>query len=266
VLHGDPSPPPPKGHSPPVFGSYPLQPNGCIDQDVKPPIFVPCLLWPNGWMDQDATWLGGRSRPRRHCIRWRPSPAKGIQPQFLAYVCCGQMTGWIEMPLRMEVGLGPDDIVLDGDPTPLKRAKHPHFSTHVYCGQTAGWIKIPLGTEIELGPGHVVLDGELAPTSKKGVQRHPIFGPCLLWPSSRSSQPSRLCVRWGPSTPPQKGAEAPNFRPTSNCDQRAAWIKMPLGTEGRRPTRHCVRWGPSSPSLKGHSPLIFGECPLWPNG
>jgi len=26
------------------------------------------------------------------------------------------MAGWIKMPLGMEVGLGPDDIVLDGDP------------------------------------------------------------------------------------------------------------------------------------------------------
>ena len=28
------------------------------------------------------------------------------------------MAGWIKMPLRMEVGLPPDDIVLDGDPAP----------------------------------------------------------------------------------------------------------------------------------------------------
>ena len=31
------------------------------------------VLWPNGWMDQDATWHGGRSRPRPHCVRWGPS-------------------------------------------------------------------------------------------------------------------------------------------------------------------------------------------------
>jgi len=57
-----PSSPPPKGHSPPIFGPY--------------------LLWPNGCMDQDATWHGGRSRPRPHCARWGatcPSP-KGAQP------------------------------------------------------------------------------------------------------------------------------------------------------------------------------------------
>jgi len=35
-LDGDPAPPPPKGHSPSIFG--------------------PHLLWPNGWMDQGTTW------------------------------------------------------------------------------------------------------------------------------------------------------------------------------------------------------------------
>jgi len=35
VLDGDPGPPPPKGHSPPIIGLY--------------------LLWPNGLMDDDAT-------------------------------------------------------------------------------------------------------------------------------------------------------------------------------------------------------------------
>jgi len=65
------------------------------------------------------------------------------------------------MPLDVEVGLGPDDFVFDGDPaTPRKRAHIPtHFLAHVYCGQTAGWMKTPLGTEVDLGPGHIVLDG-----------------------------------------------------------------------------------------------------------
>ena len=30
----------------------------------------------------------------------------------------GQMVGWIGMPLGTEIGLGPGDIVLDGDPAP----------------------------------------------------------------------------------------------------------------------------------------------------
>jgi len=43
-------------------------------------------------------------------------------------VYCGQTVGWIKMKLGMEIGLGPDHIVLDGDPPP-KRGKvlHPNF-------------------------------------------------------------------------------------------------------------------------------------------
>ena len=76
------------------------------------------------------------------------------------------------MPLGMEVGLSPVDVVLDGDPAPPKRCMAgPQFSAHVYCGQTAGWMKMPLGMEADLGPGHIVLDGVPAPA--KGVQEPP---------------------------------------------------------------------------------------------
>jgi len=33
-------------------------------------------------------------------------------------VMCGQTAGWIKMPLGTDVGIGPGDIVLDGDPAP----------------------------------------------------------------------------------------------------------------------------------------------------
>ena len=58
-------------------------------------------------------------------------------------VYCGQTVGWIRMPLSTEIGLGPGDIVLDGDPTQLPHRKgrsSPHFSGHVYCGQTVAHI------------------------------------------------------------------------------------------------------------------------------
>jgi len=85
-----------------------------------------------------------------------------------------------------EVGLGPDHIVLDEDPAPLK-VHSPPFSAHVCCDQTAGWIKMPLGTKVGLGPGHIVLDRDPARPPSKGA--HPlIFGPCLLWPNGRPSQ------------------------------------------------------------------------------
>ena len=95
------------------------------------------------------------------------------------------------MPLGVEVGLGPGDIVLDGDqasPTPSQKRGTAPFLAHVYCGQMAGWIKTPLGTEVGLGPGDTVLDGDAAPlSSNKGAQPL-IFGPCLLWPSGLMDQ------------------------------------------------------------------------------
>jgi len=37
---------------------------------------------------------------------------------------CGQTVKWIKMPLGTEVGLGPDNIVLDGNPaSPRKGAQ-----------------------------------------------------------------------------------------------------------------------------------------------
>ena len=68
-------------------------------------------------MDQDATWYGGRPQPRGLCVRWGPNPSP--QKRFSAHVDCGQTAAWIKMQLGTEVGLRPDDIVLDEDPAPL---------------------------------------------------------------------------------------------------------------------------------------------------
>jgi len=96
VLDGDPAPIAKKGTEP-------------------PPDFRPISLRPNGWMHQDTNWFGGRPQLRGLCVRWRPSPLSR-KGQFSAHVYCGQTAAWIKMPLGTEVGLGPDDIVLDGDP------------------------------------------------------------------------------------------------------------------------------------------------------
>ena len=68
--------------------------------------------------------------------------------QFPADVCCGQVTGWLNMALGMEVGLRPGHIVLDSEPAPLpkKGADAPQFLADYYCGQTAVYIRMPLGT------------------------------------------------------------------------------------------------------------------------
>jgi len=41
------------------------------------------------------------------------------------------MTGWTKVPLGTEVGLGPDYIVLDGDPAPPKGAQPPIFGLYL---------------------------------------------------------------------------------------------------------------------------------------
>jgi len=110
-----------------------------------------------------------------------PPPLEGHSPQFSAHVRCGQMAGWIKMPLETEVGLGPGDFVLDGDPA----SRHP-ILTHVYnCGQTSGWMKMSLGTEVHLSPGHTVLDGDPAPP--KG-HSNPLFSAHVSCGHGRPSQ------------------------------------------------------------------------------
>ena len=57
-----------------------------------------------------------------------PAPPKKVHsplPQFSAHVYCGQMAGFIRIPLGTEVGLSPGDIVLDGDPAPPAKNDSP---------------------------------------------------------------------------------------------------------------------------------------------
>ena len=62
-----------------------------------------------------------------------PLPAAS-PPQFSANVRCGQTAGWIKMALGMEVGLGPGDIVLDGNPAPSQKGAELPVLARVYCG------------------------------------------------------------------------------------------------------------------------------------
>jgi len=129
-----------------------------------------------------------------------------------------------------EVGLGPGDSVLDGDPAPSpQRGWSPQFSAHFYCGQTAGCIKMPLGVEVGLSTGDVVLDGDPAPLPKKEVEP----------------------ARW----------RSPQFSADVCCGQTAGGIKMALGIE--------VGLGPVHIALDGDTaplPKIGAELPpnFWP--
>jgi len=57
------------------------------------------------------------------------------------------------------------------------------------------------------------------PSPRKGAQHPPLFSPCVLWPDGWMDQdttwyggrprPKRHRVRWGPTSPPQKGTQQP---------------------------------------------------------
>jgi len=84
------------------------------------------------------------------------------------------------MPLGKEVGLGPGDTVLDGDPDPPRKVAHhnptfrpmsivtkqsPIAATAEFCCIVflSIWIKMPLAKEVGLGPGDTVLHGDPDP-------------------------------------------------------------------------------------------------------
>ena len=148
----------------------------------------------------------------------------------MTLVYCGQTVGWIKMKLGTEVGLGPGDIMLDGDPTPPPLKGHSsQFSANVHCGQTAGWTKLPLSMKVGLGPCDFVFDGNPAPPEKMALP-HPIFGLCLLWPNGwvdqdatwygGRPQPRPHCARWDPAPLHKKGVQLPNYRPVTIVAKR----------------------------------------------
>jgi len=166
----------------PVCDVSVLWPNGWTDQDEtwqagRPRPWPYCVGWgpsssstkrggsPNFWpISVVAKWHGSRSRPLGIGLSPidivldgdpAPSPKRGRSPQFSAHICCGEMAGWMKMPLGTEIGLCSGHIVLEGDdPAPPPPMGHSslRFSAHICYDQTAGWNNMPLGTEVGLGP------------------------------------------------------------------------------------------------------------------
>jgi len=180
-------------------------------------------------MDQDVTWYGGRPRPRRLCVRCGPAPApqKGGRAsplKFSVHVCCGQTAGWMKLVLGMEMGLSPDDFVLDGDPVPFpQKGAEP--------------------TSPIFGPFLLWPNGCMHQTA--------------TWYRARP-RPRRLCVRWGPRFPlPQRGTD-PQFSAHICSGQMAAWIKMSLGMEqGLDPGDFVLDGDPVALPQKGADPPNF---------
>ena len=106
---------------------------------------------------------------------------------------------------------------------------------------------------------------------------YPIFGPFLLWANGwmhqddtwhgGRPQPRRLCVRWGPSPLPKKGAELPpQFSAHFYCGQTAGC--MPFGMEVGLNSGDFVLHEDTPPPQKGAEPAspILGPFLLWRNG
>jgi len=97
-----------------------------------------------------------------------------------------------------------------------------------------------------------------------------VDGSRWIWHAGRP-RPWPHCVKWGPSSPPQKGGSAPTqFSAHVYCAQTAAWIKMPLGIEVGLGSRcYIVLDGDPGPFPKrGHSPQFLahvccGQTPGW---
>jgi len=147
-------------------------------------------------------------------------------------------------------------------PSP-NRDRAPNFRPISIVAKRLHASKMPLGMEVGLSPGHIVLDRDPSsspPPKKTGhspqFSAHVYCGQEAAWIKMLLGMEVGL-VRWGHSSPPPKKREhSPQFTAHVCCGQTAVCIRIPLG----------VRCGPTSPPLKGHSPPIFGTCPLWPNG
>ena len=98
-------------------------------------------------------------------------------------VYCGQTVGWIKMPLGTEVGLGPGDIVLNGEPAPPKGVQPPIFGP---C---------PLWPNGWMDEDTIYYGGR--------------------------PRPRRHCVKWGFSSPWKGAQQPPSLRPMP-CVQTVA--------------------------------------------
>ena len=71
-------------------------------------------------------------------------------------------------------------------------------------------------------------------------------------------RPRRLCVRWGPRSPPQERGRSPQFSAHVYCGQTAGWIKIVLGTEvGLSPGDLVLDGDPAHTQKGGRAPPQF---------
>ena len=182
---GRPSSTSPKGHSAlPQFAAH-----ICRNQMAQ------CIKFPlhrKVGLDPSDIALDGNPAPL--------SPKKGQSPPPIFGPCLlhpnGSMDQEFKMPLGMEVGLDPSDIVLDGEwtqlPSPKNGSQPPIFS-----------------------PSLLWPNGCIDQDATRYGGRPP---------------PRPHCARREPSSPSPKRGHSPQFLAHVCCGQTVGWIKLPHGT------------------------------------
>ena len=197
-------------------------------------------------------------------------PQTGTVPQFSAHTCCGQMAGWIKMPLGREVGLSQSDIVLDWNP---KRWQGPQFSARLlwpnsWMDQDGSWH----GGSPRLrphcarwGPSPLPRKGGSAPSEAPQFSAPVHCGWIKMTLGMKVGLGPGHIVQDGDPAPPPKRGHSPQFSAHVYCGQTAGWIKVPLGMKVGLDSGNFVLHGdPAPPPQKGAQPPIFGPCLLWP--
>jgi len=217
-----------------------------------------------------------------------PLPQRGTDPQFSAHISCGQMAAWTKMSLGMELGLGPGDFVLEGDPAPPPKRggaepPPPVFGPCLLWPNGWIWMQLVLGMVVGLSPGDFVLDGDPAPFLKRGRSSPPQFSAhfycgqtaeCIKMPlgTDVGLSPGDFVLDGDPVPLPTKGGggrgqSPPIFGPwllwpNGWMDQDGTWHDGRIWS-----SPHCARWGTALlPNTGGRAPQIFGPSLLWPNG
>jgi len=128
------------------------------------------------------------------------------------------------MQLGTDVGLGPGNIVLDGDPAP------------------------PLSSpEKGAEPPPILSPCLLWPNGWMDED--------ATWYGGRP-RPKLDCARWGRSPPPKKQEAQPQFSTHVCYGQTAGWIKIPLGMEVDLGAGHIVLDGDPLPLNRGTAPTF----------
>ena len=214
----------------------------------------------------DATWYGGRPRPRRHCVRWGPSPSPkagraSASPIFDPLLLWPD--GWMHQAATWYgVRPQPRGLCVRWGPSPSPKAGQPQFLAHLlwpngWMHQDATWYG---GRP---GPSRLCSTGTQLASEERAHPPPPNFWPMSImskrlngsryaaWCGGKP-QPRRHCVRWGCSSPLQR-AQPPVF---GSC--LAGWMKTPLGTEVDLGPLHIVLGGVLAPGIIGTAaPPLF---------